>query len=169
MPPEPFRSSVWPETFAFTVPEAPFENVRPPLPMTPSPWIVLVELVSVKLPPDCSTNALPLWSPYDSVTVPSPVSVTLLLNCRLELVPEPPVTVRAPSLEIEAPNTVRLLLRPTFSMLSGPRVRFRTFPPAPGPRLTMVGAAKLPFWMKASVMPVGTPGEVPPPQFEPVL
>ncbi len=106
-PPEPFRVSVWPDVLALIVEL--LINVKPPFPMVPAPWIVLLVFVRVTPPVFCWINTPPLLV-WVSVSVPPPDSVVLALRPRIELLAAV-VNWMAPLLVI-VPETLRLLLLP---------------------------------------------------------
>ncbi len=106
-PPEPFRVSVWPDVLALIVEL--LINVKPPFPMVPAPWIVLLVLVRVRLPVFCWINTPPLLVCV-IVSVPPPDSVVSALRPSTELL-TPVVIWMTPWLLI-VPETLRLLLLP---------------------------------------------------------
>src|SRR5215471_15939542 len=85
-------------TLALIVP--PLITTRLPLPMIPSPWIVLFTLVRVWLLPCRRAVAPPFAGLELIVSVPPPFSVTAPVRFRVPLVPLPPFTRRVPLLVI---------------------------------------------------------------------
>ncbi len=106
-PPDPFKVSVWPDVLALMVEL--LITAKPPFPMIPAPWIVLLVLVRVRPPVFCWMNAPPVLV-WVSVTVPPPVSVVSPLRPRMELLAAV-VTAIVPLLLI-IPETLRSLLLP---------------------------------------------------------